>query len=135
MPFFGAHKSIAGGHRNALHAATAHGCQTVQLFTKPPNQWAGKPITAEEAALFRRTLKSMRLRRPLAHDCYLINLASPDAVLYRRSIEAFVDELQRAEQLGLTYLVTHPGAHMGDGDEAGLARVAAALDEVHRRCA
>jgi deoxyribonuclease-4 len=85
--------------------------------------------------LFRRTLKASRLRYPIAHDCYLINLASPDPILYRRSLEAFVDEVCRAEQLGLRYLVTHPGAHMGDGEEAGLDRVAAALDEVHRRCA
>jgi deoxyribonuclease-4 len=74
------------------------------------------------------------LRLPLAHDSYLINLASPDQVLYRRSIEAFVIEVQRAERLGLCYLVTHPGAPLDSGEEAGLARVAAALDEVHGRC-
>lgn len=71
---------------------------------------------------------------PIAHDCYLINLASPAPILYRRSLEAFIDEVYRAEQLGLRYLVTHPGAHMGDGEQVGLDRVAAALDEVHRRC-
>jgi deoxyribonuclease-4 len=135
MPFFGAHKSIAGGYHNALLAAQALGCETVQLFTKPPNQWASKPIKREEAMLFRRTLKATRLRYPIAHDCYLINLASPDPLLYRRSLEAFIDEVYRAEQLGLRYLVTHPGAHMGEGEEAGLDRVAAALDEVHQRCA
>jgi deoxyribonuclease-4 len=70
----------------------------------------------------------------MAHDSYLINLASPEPGLYRRSVEAFVDEMIRAEQLGLAYLVTHPGAHLGDGEPAGLARVAAALDEVHGRC-
>jgi deoxyribonuclease-4 len=70
----------------------------------------------------------------MAHDSYLINLASPDEPLYRRSVEAFVVELQRAERLGLRYLVTHPGAHIDSGEEAGLARVACALDEVHQRC-
>jgi deoxyribonuclease-4 len=111
-----------------------NGCETVQLFTKVPNQWAGKPITADEAKLFRRTLRQTRLRFPIAHDSYLINLATPDPALYRKSIEAFVEEMQRAETLGLRYLVTHPGAHMGAGEGEGLARVAVALDEVHRRC-
>jgi deoxyribonuclease-4 len=127
--------SIAGGYHNALLAARDHGCETVQLFTKAPNQWAGKPITPGEAKLFRKILRETRLRIPLAHDSYLINLATPDPALYRKSIEAFVDEMQRAETLGITYLVTHPGAHMDGSEEDGLARVAAALDEVHRRCA
>jgi deoxyribonuclease-4 len=135
MPLFGANKSIAGGYHNALLAAQTLGCETVQLFTKPPNQWASKPITRDEAMRFRRALRATKLRLPIAHDCYLINLASPDPILDRRSLEAFIDELYRAEQLGLRYLVTHPGAHMGDGEEAGLDRVAAALDEAHQRCA
>jgi deoxyribonuclease IV len=135
MPLFGAHMSIVGGYQMALLAARDHGCDTVQLFTKAPNQWAGKPILPEEAKLFRRTLRETGLRFPLAHDSYLINLASPDDALYRKSIEAFVDEMQRAEVLGIRYLVTHPGAHMGAGEDEGLARVAKAFDEVHRRCA
>src|ERR1700733_14234605 len=113
MPLFGAHMSIVGGYQMALLAARDHGCDTVQLFTKAPNQWAGKPILPEEATLFRRTLRETGLRFPLVHDSYLINLASPDDALYRKSIEAFVDEMQRAEMLGIRYLVTHPGAHMG----------------------
>jgi deoxyribonuclease-4 len=134
MPLFGAHMSIAGGCHNALLDAVRHGCSTVQLFTKNANQWQGKPISDDEAALFRRTLRGSGLRYPTAHDSYLINLASPDDSLYRRSIEAFIDELQRAEKLRLSYLVTHPGASLDSGEEAGLARVAAALDEVHARC-
>ncbi|HZU36291.1 MAG TPA: deoxyribonuclease IV [Gemmataceae bacterium] len=135
MPLFGAHMSIAGGYHHALLAAQAHGCRAVQMFTKNANQWNAKEITADEVRLFRRTLRQTRLRLPMAHDSYLINLASPDEVLYRRSIEAFILELQRAEQLGLRYLVTHPGAHMQSGEEVGLKRVATALDEVHARCA
>jgi deoxyribonuclease-4 len=134
MPLFGAHMSIAGGYHNALTAAQAHGCDTVQLFTKSSNQWNAKELTDEDIRTFRQTLKQSRLRFPTAHDSYLINLASPDEALYRRSIEAFAVEIQRAERLGLRYLVTHPGAHMEAGEEAGLVRVAAALDEVHQRC-
>jgi deoxyribonuclease-4 len=134
MPLFGAHMSIAGGCHNALLEAQAHGCSTVQLFTKNASQWLGKELTDADVATFRRTLKKSGLRQPTAHDSYLINLASPDEKLYRRSIEAFVDEMRRAERLGLRYLVTHPGAHMEAGEEAGLARIARALDEVHGRC-
>jgi deoxyribonuclease-4 len=135
MPLFGAHMSIAGGYHLALEAAKNHACDTVQIFTKAPNQWAGKPITPAEATTFRRMLKNSKLRFPIAHDSYLINLASPDEALYRKSVGAFVDEMQRAETLGVHYLVTHPGAHMGAGEAEGLARVATALDEVHKRCA
>jgi deoxyribonuclease-4 len=134
MPLFGAHMSIAGGCHNALLIAQAHGCQAVQLFTKNSNQWEAKPLTDADVTLFRKTLRQTRLRMPMAHDSYLINLASPDEALYRRSVEAFVVEVLRAERLGLRYLVTHPGAHVDSGEEAGLARVARALDEVHARC-
>jgi deoxyribonuclease-4 len=135
MPLFGAHMSVAGGCHNALLLAQEHGCSTVQLFTKNANQWSARELDDEEVRLFRRTLRETKLRFPTAHDSYLINLASPDEALYRKSVEAFVVELQRAERLGLRYLVTHPGAHLDSGEEAGLARVAKALDEVHARCA
>jgi deoxyribonuclease IV len=134
MPLFGAHMSIAGGCHKALHAAKKQGCEALQIFTKNSNQWIGKPQTAEDAALFKLTLRDTPVRALVAHDSYLINLASPDKELYRRSIEAFVDEMRRAEGLGLDYLVFHPGAAT-DGDEiGGLKRVAKALNEVLRRC-
>jgi deoxyribonuclease-4 len=125
--------SVAGGLHKSLLTAQAHGCQAVQLFTKNANQWQARDLTDDEVSTFRRALRQTKLRHPTAHDSYLINLASPDETLYRRSIEAFIVELQRAEQLGLSYLVTHPGAHLDSGEEAGLERVARALDEVHQR--
>jgi deoxyribonuclease IV len=134
MPLFGAHKSIAGGYHNALLEAQAHACDTVQLFTKNNNQWYAKDLTEHDIRIFKKTLRQTRLRFPMAHDCYLINLASPDTALYRKSIEAFVIEVKRAEALGLRYLVIHPGAAMDGDQDAGLARVARALDEVHGRC-
>jgi deoxyribonuclease-4 len=134
MPLFGAHMSIAGGYEKALLTAQAHQCRAVQLFTKSSNQWKAKDLTAEEIRTFRRTLRQTGLKQTLAHDCYLINLASPDEQLYRRSLEAFLVELQRAEALGLRYLVTHPGSPTDGDEQAGLTRVARALDKVHRRC-
>jgi deoxyribonuclease-4 len=134
MPLFGSHLSVAGGCHNALLEARRLGMQTVQIFTKNANQWNARDLTDDEVSLFRRTLRQTRLRQPMAHDSYLINLASPDEKLHRRSLDAFTDEVRRAERLGLRYLVMHPGAHLDSGEEAGLDRVAAALDEVHARC-
>jgi deoxyribonuclease-4 len=134
MPLLGAHMSIAGGCHNALLIAQKYGCDTVQLFTKNANQWRGKELTEDDVGLFRKTRRHTKLRPAMAHDSYLINLASPDETLHRRSIEALIDEMQRAERLGLQYLVTHPGSSLGSGEEPGLARVSAALDEVHARC-
>jgi deoxyribonuclease-4 len=134
MPLFGAHLSVAGGLHNAIERAVELGCGTVQLFTKNANQWVGRPLVDADVATFRRVLAESGLRYATAHDSYLINLATPDEGLYRRSVDAFTEELRRAEALGLDYLVMHPGAHVGSGEEAGLARVIAALDEVHARC-
>lgn len=131
MAILGAHMSIAGGYYKAVEIAKRCGCDCVQLFTKNSNQWRAKPIQEEEATRFRATLKELSIDHPIAHNSYLINLASPDEALWRRSIEAFVIELQRAEQLGLAVVVTHPGASLTSGEQRGLIRIAAALDEIH----
>jgi deoxyribonuclease-4 len=134
MPLFGAHLSIAGGYYLACETAGRFACQTVQLFTKNNNQWAGKALGEEDIRLFKDALRTHNLAKPTAHDSYLINLASPDDVLRRRSIDAFTHEMERAEALGIDYLVMHPGTPT-DGDEtAGLNRIAAALTEILRRC-
>jgi deoxyribonuclease-4 len=134
MPLFGAHMSIAGGHHNAVVAGREHGCEALQLFTKNANQWHAKDLTDDDVRQFRRALRASGIRSTMAHDSYLINLASPRSELYRRSVEAFVDEVRRAEQMGLRYLVMHPGSPGDEDVDAGLARVASALDEVHQRC-
>ena len=134
MPLFGAHFSIAGGLTNAVATAVRFQCGTLQLFTKNASQWACKPIADADAQVFRKAAKSAKLKLLTAHDSYLINLASPDGELFRKSVDAFAVEWERAEQLGLSYLVTHPGAHVGSGDTAGLQRVIEALDIASGRC-
>ncbi len=134
MPYFGAHMSISGGYYKALEAARRHESEAVQIFTKNNNQWAGKALTDEDIRLFRDNWHGSGLRASLAHDCYLINMASHDETLWRRSVEAFVIEVQRAEAFGIDYLVSHPGTPVDGNEEEGLERVARALDEVHRRC-
>jgi deoxyribonuclease IV len=133
MAILGAHQSIVGGYGRAVERAHQCGCDCVQLFTKNSNQWAAKPITAEQVRQFRDALDTLAIKHPLAHDCYLINLASPDPVLWARSVDAFVGELQRAETLGIPYVVTHPGAFTTASEEVGLRNVARALDEIHRQ--
>ena len=133
MPYFGAHMSIAGGYYKALEAARRHESQAVQIFTKNNNQWAGKALSENDIRLFRDNWHGSDLRVSLAHDCYLINLASHDETLWRRSVDAFVIEVQRAEALGIDYLVTHPDTPVDGNEEEGLARVTGALDETHRR--
>ncbi len=130
----GAHMSIAGGLHLAFNHAVAAGCGVLQIFTKSSNQWRAKPLTDDDVARFEEARRRTGIRRVVAHDSYLINLASPDPALWKKSLDAFLVELERAERLGLDGLVFHPGAHMGAGEEAGLGRVAKALDAAHTRC-
>ena len=125
--------SIAGGHERAVVAAHAVGFQAVQVFTKNSNQWNAPALTSEQAGAFRQALERTGIRDPVAHSSYLINLASPDDALWKRSIEAMVVEMQRCHQLGIEDLVVHPGAHMGTGEETGLRRIALAIDVLHCR--
>lgn len=134
MPLLGAHMSIVGGFTTAIHQAAAHGCPTVQLFTKAPSQWTGKPIEQEQADAFREAMTLHKVNLAVGHNSYLINLASPDDTLYERSLNALADEIHRANQLGLRYLVMHPGAHVGAGEQAGLNRIVRGLDTLRNRC-
>ncbi len=128
----GAHMSIAGGYARALERGKQVSCTVVQLFTKNTNQWTAKPITPEEAELFRKTRDEAGYARHdiIAHDSYLINLASPDEALWEKSVQAFAHELDRCALLDIPALVTHAGAHMGAGEDVGLERIARALDRV-----
>ncbi len=124
--------SIAGGYYKAVDEAARFGMDTVQVFTKNNNQWRAKELTDDDAAKFRSALRRLNIKRPIAHDSYLINLASPDDPLWNKSIEAFRVELERANKLGIRYVVAHPGAYVGSSEEQGLARIVQALDQVHR---
>lgn len=134
MPVIGAHFSVAGGLSNAVATAVRFDCGTLQLFTKNANQWAAKPIADADATAFKTAADLAKLQFLTAHDSYLINLAAPGDELFQKSIDAFVIEWERAEKLGLAYLVTHPGAHVGSGDDAGLQRVIKALDVAIASC-
>jgi deoxyribonuclease-4 len=132
MPPLGAHMSIAGGYYKAVHEAQRCGCDCVQLFTKNNNQWRAKPISDAEARLFQDTLAELRIEHPISHSSYLINLASPDEALWQKSVESMIVELERAEQLGISCVVVHPGSHTTASEEEGIANVARAIDLIHQ---
>jgi deoxyribonuclease IV len=130
MPRLGAHVSIGGGLPRAVDRAAALGCDAMQIFTKPARQWTARPLRAAEVAELKRKSKASGITPVFAHDSYLINLASSDVVLRSRSIAAFGEEMDRAEALGLSGLVMHPGSCATGSEEDGLRLVVEALEEV-----
>lgn len=127
---FGSHLSIAGGMHNALLKAEQLGCTTVQVFTKNQKQWKCSPLGDADICDWKGHCKRLSFKHTVSHDSYLINLASPDELMWRKSVELFIEEVSRCASLGIPYLVTHPGAHMGQGEEAGITRIVAALNVV-----
>jgi len=123
--------SIAGGVDKAPLRGRQTGCDAIQIFTKSNRQWRARPLGDEEVAAFRANLKAAGIGPVVAHDCYLLNLAAPVAAVWKRSVAAFRDELERAERLGIPYLVTHPGSHLSASETDGMARVAEALNVLH----
>ncbi|MDB4917822.1 MAG: endonuclease 4 [Gemmatimonadetes bacterium] len=128
VPLLGAHVSAAGGVPNAPGRAAEIAATALQIFTKMGNRWAERECADEECAHFREALAATDVGATMAHDSYLINLASPNPVLRARSIESFTLELKRCAALGLDYLVSHPGNYMDERD-AGIARNADAISE------
>jgi deoxyribonuclease-4 len=124
--------SIAGGLNEAILAGVREGIEAVQIFSRNANRWAMTPLTDATIGRWREALETHPMI-PMVHGSYLVNLASPDEGLYRRSRETFLEEARRLVDLGIPYLVFHPGAHMGSGVETGLARIVKALDWVDRR--
>jgi deoxyribonuclease-4 len=132
---FGSHLSIAGGLHNALLTGERLGLDTVQVFTKNQQQWRVPKLKRPAVDLWQEHARRLSFKATVSHASYLINLASPDPVLWRRSVGLLVEEMRRCQSLGIGYLVIHPGCHMGSGEEAGIARVAQALDRARERCA
>ena len=133
-PLLGAHMSIAGGVDNAVLLGKEVGCDTVQLFTKSSRQWVSKPLGKDEIARFHRAKKETGLNTVVAHDSYLYNFAAPDDVLRKKSVAGLIDEMERCEALGVMYLIAHPGAHVGTGEEAGIQTITKSIDEMHKAC-
>lgn len=131
MKRVGAHVSIAGGVENAPLNAAAIGARAFALFTKNQRQWHAKPLSAESIAAFQTNLAQVDIapQHVLPHDSYLINLGHPDQASLDKSRAAFIDEMHRCQQLGLTLLNFHPGAHLNQiSEEQSLDRVAESIN-------
>lgn len=130
----GSHVSASGGVDKAIGRATLLEMTAFQIFTKNANQWNAKPLDPVVIERFREDIvANPSIKTVVAHDSYLINLASPDDAAWEKSIAALQYELERCDQLGIPFLVSHPGAHMGTGPDAGTARVAEAINIIHDR--
>jgi deoxyribonuclease-4 len=127
----GAHLSIAGGCDLALVRAADLALTACQIFTKNANQWNAKPIDPAVVGRFAEQRTRTGIKHLVAHDSYLINVASPDDAMWEKSRLALREELDRCDLLDVPYLVSHPGGHVGSGEEAGIRRVASAINRIH----
>jgi len=125
--------SIAGGLARALDRGLEAGCSVVQIFLRNQRQWTARPYADSEVREFRAAWRASGLRVVFAHANYLINLATPVDAEWRRAVDVFQDELERAEALGLPFVVIHPGSHRDAGLAEGIRRVARAIDLLHAR--
>ncbi len=126
----GAHVSIAGGLHKSVAQALELGATTMQIFTKSNRSYKAKPLTQEEIDTFRQAVKESGLQKPVAHCSYLINIGSPKEDVAQRSTAALTHELERCQQLGIPYLVLHPGSHLKSGEDECITRIAKNLDKV-----
>jgi deoxyribonuclease-4 len=129
----GAHMSIRGGVSMAIERACSIRCTAMQIFVKNNMQWFARPLTREEIRAFLDHIQRGELLSVFGHANYLINLAATNPQFHANSIRALAEELVRADQLELPFLVLHPGAHLGAGEQAGLEKIVDSVDEVFRK--
>src|SRR5437667_3891709 len=129
----GAHMSIRGGVSMAIDRARSIRCTAMQIFVKNNMQWFARALSREEIRAFLNHVQRGELLSVFGHANYLINLAATNPLFHTNSIRALAEELVRADQLELPFLVLHPGAHLGAGEEAGLKKIADSVDEVFRK--
>ncbi len=130
---FGAHMSIAGGLHLAIERGLEAGCDCLQIFVRNQRQWSAKPLEEDVVRLWKASAQNAGMSHVVAHASDLVNLASADTVLWKKSVVALTDELERCEALGVPHLVFHPGAHGQATLRAGIGRIAKGIDEIHER--
>src|SRR5438045_467004 len=129
----GAHMSIGGGIHMAIERACSIECRAMQMFVKNNMQWFARPLAPDEIRAFLEHRHRSELWSIFAHANYLINLAATNPQFHANSLRALAEELTRADQLELPFLVVHPGAHLGAGEQAGLDKIVNSIDRVFRR--
>src|SRR5256885_10907821 len=129
----GAHMSIGGGVHRAIERSRSIDCTAMQIFVKNNMQWFARPLAREEIKAFLNHAQRKELHAAFAHANYLINLAATNPQFHANSLRSLSEELIRADQLKLPFLVLHPGAHLGAGEEAGLEKIIESIDHVFSR--
>jgi deoxyribonuclease IV len=129
----GAHTSTSGGVSKAIILAEKLNFTAIQIFTKNNNRWEAKPLDLNEVKKFKKLWKQSKIEFIVSHDSYLINLCAKDEINLEKSRNAFIDELERCELLGIKHLNFHPGAHVGQGEEDGLKIIAESLNIAHSK--
>jgi deoxyribonuclease-4 len=127
---FGAHMSTGGGAYKALQRGIQINCEIVQIFVKNNMQWFGKPHSLDDLRLYANELASNKLACVFGHTGYLINLGAPASENRDKSVKSLIQEMNLATDLGIPFLVMHPGAHLGTGEETAIKQIVAGLDEV-----
>ena len=130
MGLLGCHVSIAGGVQNAPIRGHELGCEAIQIFTRNPNQWKAKALTEEQIQGFKAGIKTYNIQAAMTHSIYLINLASYDRSIRKRSERAFLKEMDRSEELGIPFLVFHPGSFRESTEKKGIRRLASSLQRL-----
>ena len=129
----GVHVSIAGHIYESIERAHALGCNTMQIFSRNPRGWQSSKLADTDIREFKRLKAKYDINPVVVHIPYLINLASPDEDLYKRSINAYIEDVGQVDKLGSEYLVTHLGSHVGSGEDNGIKRFSDALNRILER--
>jgi deoxyribonuclease-4 len=133
MMRIGVHISIAGNIQESLERARALGCNTMQIFSRNPRGWQAAALVPEDVARFKALKIKYDISPVAVHIPYIINLSTPDDVLYKKSIDAYVADVRRADILGAECFVTHLGSHVGSGEENGIKRFGSALNHIIKK--
>lgn len=133
MRRIGVHVSIAGNICESLERAKALGCNAMQVFSRNPRSWQASEISAGDIARFKDLKEEYGIKPVVVHIPYIINLATPDDGLYKKSIIAYIEDIERSDLLGAEYFVTHLGSHVGSGEDNGIRRFSEALDGILKK--
>jgi deoxyribonuclease-4 len=134
MRSIGVHVSIAGGVYHAFDDMRELSINAFQIFLKSSNRWQDKPYKKEDIDKFKEECRANPEVKIFAHSAYLINPAADDATNRHKSLDALVDEMNRAEKLGIAWLVLHPGSHKGTGTDSGISRAVDLIDKAFEKC-
>jgi deoxyribonuclease-4 len=129
-PLLGAHFLISKGLHHAIYEAEKYGCSTLQIFTKNNISWKERTLTRDEIKQFDEARERTGITSIASHTSYLINLATPDRTKHAMSCHALKQELIRSSLLNIPFVVLHPGAHLGEGKEKGIKKVASSINEI-----